>query len=97
MVTEGGHHAQVSFPAPSVTKITIGMASSLIFQPLLVANSIPAFPHIAGDAMQAKSLSEIILNQRVGVFEMTSTPSLGILQQERILNYIIITLSYCRL
>ena len=32
MVAEGGHHAQVSFPIPSVAKTTIVMASPLIFQ-----------------------------------------------------------------
>ena len=51
-------------PTPSVTKIAIGMSSPLIFWPLPVMNSILAFSHIVGDAMQAKSLYEIILNQR---------------------------------
>ena len=44
------------FSTPSVTKIAMWMASPLIFWPLLVTNSTPAFPHIAGDVKQAKSL-----------------------------------------
>ena len=64
MVAEGIHHAQVSFPTPLVTKITTGMASLLISWSLEVMNSILAFPHIAGDNKPAKSLSNMILNQR---------------------------------
>ena len=51
----------------------MGMASPLIVWLLLVMNSIPTFPHIAGDVKWAKNLSEMILNWRMpmsGIFLM---------------------------
>ena len=62
---EGGHHTQVSFPTPSVIRITIGVAFPLVLGPLSVINFTLVFPHMSGDATQVKSLLIISLNQTV--------------------------------
>ena len=52
-------------PAPSMIRITIGVASPLIFGPVSVITSTPVFSQMVGDATWAKTLPKITLNQRM--------------------------------
>ena len=52
-----------SSPTLFVICITIGVASTLIIGPVSVINSTPVFPHMVGDGIWVKNLSEISLNQ----------------------------------
>ena len=63
-MAEDRHYTQVLFPTPSVNRITAGVAFLVILGLVSVINSTPVFPHMSGDAMHVKSLSEISLNQR---------------------------------
>ena len=53
-----------SSPTPSVIRIAIGVASPLVLGPILVTNSTLVFPHMSGDTIWVKSLSEISLKWR---------------------------------